>query len=146
MADLAPDYELKVAIIARLKANATIAGFVGAKVYDRPPQKADGKPDVASPYISMGPWQVVDAGADCIDGVEITAQIDAWSWGAGEAFGSAEVSKIADAIRRSLHDAEFTLTTNALATIEHELTRILRDPDGVTNHAAITFTAVVETP
>src|SRR5690606_18981222 len=111
------------------------------RVYDRP---ADSSP--ASPYLSMGPWTIIPDDADCIDGVEVTGQIDVWSWGAGEAFGSAEVSKIADAVRRSLHDAEFNLTINALATIRHELTRILRDPDGVTNHAAIQFTATIETP
>lgn len=138
---MSPDYELKAAIIARLKADATVAGFVGARVYDRPP---DSSP--TSPYLSMGPWTSIPDDYDCIDSVEITGQIDAWSWGSGEAFGSAQVSKIADAVWRSLHNAEFTLTTNALATMQWELTRILRDPDGVTNHAAIQFTAIVETP
>ncbi len=143
---MSPDFELKVAVIARLKADTTVASFVGSKVYDRVPETTDGKPDVPSPYISMGPWTVLPDDADCIDGVEITGQIDVWSWGGGEAYGSAQVQKIADAARRSLHNAEFSLTTNALAELQHVLTRILRDDDGVTNHAVVQFTAVVETP
>jgi hypothetical protein len=143
---VSPDFELKAAIIARLKADATVASFVGTKVYDRPPEKTGGGLNVTSPYISMGPWTSIPDDYDCMDGVEITGQVDAWSWGSGEAFGSAEVSKIADAVRRSLHDAEFSLSVNALVAIRWELTRILRDPDGVTNHAAIQFTATVETP
>lgn len=146
MADLAPDYELLAAVVTRLKADAAVSALVGTKVYDRVPQKPNGQADVASPYLSLGPSTEVPDDADCIDGVEVTFQIDAWSWGAGEAFGSAQVRKIARAVRRSLHDAEINLTTNALVTLRHELTRVMRDPDGVTNHAAMQFTAVIETP
>lgn len=146
MADVAPDYELLATVVDRLRADTVVAAFVGSKIYDRVPQKPDGTPNVAPPYISLGPSSEIPADFDCVDGIEITFQIDAWSWGAGEAFGSAEVRKIARAVRRSLHDAEFGLGANALVTIRHELTRVMRDRDGVTNHAAIQFTAIVETP
>ncbi|PDS97520.1 hypothetical protein CO659_12710 [Rhizobium sp. S9] len=136
-----PIFELKAAVIARLREDSTVSGFVSARVYDRPP---DGT--VASPYISMGPWDATTDGADCIDGMEINMQIDCWSWGGGEAFSSAEASKIAGAVRASLHEAELELTQNALATINHRITRYQRESDGATNRAIITITAFVELP
>ncbi|MBX4992896.1 hypothetical protein ABID08_002069 [Rhizobium binae] len=136
-----PVFELKAAVIGRLKADAALAAFVAGNVFDRPPDGA--KP---SPYISMGPWDATTDEADCIDGMEINMQIDCWSWGGGEAFSSAEVSKIAGAVRSALHEAEFELSTNALATISHRITRYQRESDGATNRAIITVTAFVELP
>lgn len=134
-----PTYELTAAIIARLKADSAIAAFVAGRVYDRPP---DGT--LTPPYISMGPSDAVSDTADCIDGLEITMQIDCWSWGSGEAFASAQARKLAGAVRASLHEAEFQLATNALATISHRITRYQRESDGVTNRAIISITAFVE--
>lgn len=139
-------YELVLAAINKLRATAAVSNLVGNRIYDRVPQRQDGTPNVAPPYISLGPTTVIPDDADCSTAEEITFQIDAWSWGAGEAFGSVQVRKIADAVKRALHRADIELSTNALVTIEHALTRILRDPDGITNHAAIQFTATVETP
>jgi hypothetical protein len=133
-----PSFELEAAIITRLKADATVSGFVAARIYDRPP---DG--DVASPYISMGPSDAITDDVDCLPAAELTFQVDCWSSGPGEAFGSAEVRKLAYAVRRSLDGAEITLATNVLVTVNHETTRIMRDPDGATNHAAMTFSALV---
>lgn len=137
-------YELILAAIAKLRATSAVTALVGTKIYDRVPEKKDGTPNVASPYISMGPTTTIPDDYDCVDGEEITFQLDAWSWGSGEAYGSVEVRKIADAVKRALHDADLALSNNALVTLRHELTRILRDPDNVTNHAAIQFTATVE--
>ncbi len=136
-----PTYELAAAAIARLKADVAVSGFVGARIYDRPP---DGT--ITPPYISLGPSDATTDDAECIDGLEITMQIDCWSWGSGEAFSSAEVRKIAGAVRASLHDAEFELAQNALVTIRHRITRYQRESDGVTNRAIITITAFVELP
>lgn len=136
-----PTYELAAAIVARLKADAAVSGFVGGRVYDRPPAGA-----IASPYISFGPSDATTDDAECIDGLEISMQIDCWSWGSGEAFSSAEVRKIAGAVRASLHDAEFELAQNALVTIRHRITRYQRESDGATNRAIITITAFVELP
>lgn len=134
-----PVFELKAAIIARLKATPAVAGFVGNRVYDRPPTGV-----IQPPYISMGPWDATSDNADCIEGLEITGQIDVWSWGANEAFGSAEVSKLSGAIRAALHEVEIILPTNALATISHRITRYQRESDGATNRAIVSVTAFVE--
>ncbi|MET3601814.1 DUF3168 domain-containing protein [Martelella mangrovi] len=134
-------YELAFAVMNRLKADAAVSAFVAGQVFDRVP--AEPKPQ--SPYTSLGPTDSVQDDAECIAGQEISFQVDCWSWGAGEAYGSAEVRKLAGAVRQCLHGAEFTLAENAFVMLEHRVTRIMRDPDGVTNHAAMTFSAFVET-
>lgn len=136
-----PAFELAAAIIARMKANETISTLCGTRVYERPP---DGT--VPTPYISMGPWDIVTDDADCIDGALVTLQIDCWSLGGGEAFSRKEAATLAAAVRSELHQAEFSLSDNALATINHRITRYQRESDGATNRAIVTIEAFVELP
>jgi hypothetical protein len=138
---LDPTYELTAAVIARLRTDTGVSALVGTRVYDRPPDGA-----ITPPYASMGPSNATTDDADCIDGLEVTMQIDCWSWGSDEAFSSTQVRKLAGAIRSSLHEAEFELTDNALASIRHRITRYQRESDGVTNRAIISITAFVEIP
>lgn len=143
-----PSYDLQLAALNKLRAVAALTAIVGNKIYDRVPEKLAGGalvPDVTSPYISFGPVTSAPDDADCIDGEEITFQIDVWSWGAGLAYGSVQARQIAGLVKKALHKADLDLSTNALVSIRHEMTRILRESDGVTNHAAIQFTATVET-
>ncbi|MBO9589532.1 DUF3168 domain-containing protein [Devosia sp.] len=143
-----PIYELRLAALNKLRQVAALTAIVGTKIYDRVPEKqVAGQlvPDVTSPYISLGPVTASSDDADCISGLEITFQIDGWSWGSGLAYSSVQASQIAGEIRKALHDVELELSVNALVSIRHELTRILRESDGITNHAVVQFTAVVET-
>jgi hypothetical protein len=143
-----PIYELRLAALNRLRQVAALTAIVGTKIYDRVPERQAGGvlvADVTSPYISMGPTTAISEDADCIDGLEVTFQIDAWSWGSGLAYGSVQASQIAGEVRKALHDVDLELSVNALVSIRHEMTRILRESDGITNHAVIQFTAVVET-
>jgi hypothetical protein len=138
-----PTYEFAAALIARLKANSAVAAFVGTKIYDRPPEGASAP---TSPYIALGPSDATTDDADCIDGMEIAQQIDVYSWGSGEAYSSAQVRKIAHTVRECLHDAEMPLTSNALVTMRHRITRYSRGSDGITQTANISMTAFVEVP
>ncbi|MCB1394387.1 DUF3168 domain-containing protein [Nitrobacter sp.] len=131
-----PSLELQGAIVARLKTFADLAGLVADRIYDRVPTAP------AFPYVSLGPAQSVSDDADCITGFEITLQIDAWS----RAVGFPEVKRVAEAVRAALHQHELPLADNALVSLEHRQTRDFRDPDGLTNHAAIEFVALVEQP
>ena len=133
--------ELQAAIVARLKADAAVRALIGDRVYDNVPRNPDGKVDAARfPYVSFGPEQVLPDGWDCQESSEIFIQIDAWS----RAVGFPEVKKIANAVRRALHDADLLLSENALVSLEFESRQVMRDPDGKTSHAALTFRAVVE--
>lgn len=140
-----PTLELQGAIIARLRGDTTLAALVGktaggqVKVFDFVPS------GTAEPYVSLGPTSFTQEDAECIDGGEVIVQIDAWSLGETNAPGaSTQVRQMADAIRRSLHRYEFTLTQNALVAFEHWRTDYLRDADG--NHASVRFTGFLETP
>lgn len=138
--------ELGRACLDALRADATIAGYVGANVYDRVPEKQDGTPNVASPYISLGPTTAAEDSPECIDGLEVAVQFDVWSWGEGEAYASAQCREISGRVRKVLNRAELELADNALVVLEHRFTQILRDPDGITNHGVVQFLGLVETP
>lgn len=138
--------ELIAAAFDRLRATAAVTNIVGTRIHSRVPEDRDGRPNVAFPYISLGPSSSIPADFDCLDGEEITIQIDCWSSGSGEAYGSAECRKLADAVKRALHHAELALTDNALVTLEWELTRVMQDPDPAIHHGAVQFTALIETP
>ncbi|KKB81018.1 hypothetical protein VW35_02275 [Devosia soli] len=143
-----PTYELQLAALNKLRQSTALVALVGTKIYDRVPERTAGGvlvPDVTSPYISFGAVIVDTEDADCIDGLSITFQIDVWSWGSGEAYGSVQTRKIIGEVRKALHRADLPMTTNALVSIEAGITRILRESDGVTNHGLIQFEALVET-
>lgn len=134
MADDAPDLELQGVIIAALKADPAVAALIGPRAYDTIPDQP------TFPYVSYGPGDSVEDDADCIATDIVTIQLDAWS----RTVGYPEVRRVADAVRRALHDKDFTLATNALVFLQHRITRVMRDPDGLTNHAAISLEAYVE--
>ncbi|MCP8894297.1 DUF3168 domain-containing protein [Shinella daejeonensis] len=139
-----PSHELQVAIVARLETDAGVSALVAGRVYDDVPPENERIEDTGAawPYVSMGPSDELSDDADCIDGFEISFQIDCWS----RAVGFPEVRKVADAVRRALHDEDLPLAENAMVSFRHRITRVMRDPDGKTSHAALSFTAVVEQP
>lgn len=131
-----PDLELQGAIIARLKADATLATLIGSRVYDQPPDGA------TFPYFTIGEAQFLRDDATCVTGGQVYLTMHAWS----RAVGFPEVKRIADAAVESLHLAPITLPTNHLISIMHRQTRTFRDPDGLTGHAVIEFVANTEKP
>jgi hypothetical protein len=126
--------ELQKAIVARLKADAGVVALVGQRIYDQPPIAP------VFPYISLGPDQTLPDRADCYDGSEVNLQVDAWS----RAVGFPEVKRIAEAARAALQDAPLSLAGHRLVDLTFVDGRTLRDPDGLTSHAAMTFRALTE--
>lgn len=131
-----PTLELQGAIVTRLKAQPAVTALIGQRIYDAVPAQP------VFPYVSFGPSDELTEDAECIDGFEISMQIDVWS----RSVGFPEARQIADAVRQALHGYELNLTSNALVTFQHRITRMFRDPDGLTNHAALTFTSFTEQP
>jgi hypothetical protein len=129
-----PSLELQGVIVSRLKAESGVRALVVDRVYDNVPA------DAGFPRITLGSTDETSDDAECIEGLAISFQIDCWS----QAVGFPEARKMSDAVRRALHEADLTLTDNALVTIAHRQTRVFRDPDGLTSHAAMTFDAFVE--
>ncbi len=127
-----PSLPLQAAVIAALKAGAGVG--VGTRVYDAVP------PTPTFPYVSLGDMQVLPDKADCIDGTEVFVQIDAWS----RAVGYPEVKGIGAAIVNALDDKPLTVTSYTNVVFEIQNIQYLRDPDGLTRHAALTFRALIQ--
>ena len=133
---MSPTVELQAAIVAALKTAPAVAARIGNRVYDSVPPKP------VFPYVSFGPSDELSENADCIEGADIAIQIDVWS----RAVGSAEAKEIASLVARVLDDADLALAVNALVYFNHEATTVVRDPDGLTTHAVVRFSAFVEFP
>lgn len=129
-----PSLDLQKAVIATLKADASVTALVGQRIYDQVP------PNATFPYVSWGPDQVLADKADCQNGFEVFAQIDVWS----RAPGKPEAKRIAGAVRAALDDAELTLDDHALLLLEHVQTRHLIDPDGSTKHSIVELRALAD--
>jgi hypothetical protein len=125
---------LQKAIVAALKADPAVVAVVGDRIYDNPPTNPP------FPYITIGPDDTLPDRANCYFGDDVTLQIDAWS----RSPGFQEVKRAADAVRDALEDAPLTLDGFRLVDITLDAVRTLRDPDGLTSHAAITFKALTE--
>lgn len=131
-----PSLELQVAIVSRLKATPAVTAVIGDRVFDNVPEDAD------FPYVTVGDGDETSDDVDCINGFEISLDIDVWS----RDVGFPEAKTISDAIRRALTSPDITIPTNALVYFRHRQTRFLRDPDGLTSHAVMTFEAFAEQP
>lgn len=128
--------ELQKLLYDTLRATTAIMALVGG-VYDRvPADPYNGK----TAYISFGPADVVDDGADCSISGTHSFQLDVWS----KAVGQVEAKNIVDLIYRTLHEAELVLSVNALAEIRVDFRRVFTDSDGLTTHGVVSVTASIE--
>lgn len=127
---------LQVAMITALKADAGIAGYLAARIYDNAPVAE------VFPYLTLGPAQEVDDGAECVDGVECFQQIDIWTQEGGSQLTA---KQICGAVRKALHGADLVLAEPyALVLIEVEDTRVVGDPDDKIAHGIVNVRALVE--
>lgn len=130
---MSAELALQGAFVAALKASPA-GGAVSGRIYDRVPA------NTAMPYVHLRSFQAVDDGADCVDGLELYADVDVWS----QAVGKPEASRIAGQVRDALHHAGLTLPDPwALVEIEHRSSTI-DDADPLLVRARLTFRALVE--
>lgn len=122
-------------ILARLKTDMTLADLIGQRIYDKAPLTA------VRPYVTFGPLDWNEDDSEEILAREITQQIDVWSAAQG---GKFEAYRICDAIKRSLHQFEGSLTDNALVEIRVPSGRVMDDPDGTLLHGVLTVTVMIE--
>ena len=134
----APLNALFAAIIPILKSDAAMQALIGQRVYDAAPKGA------SYPYVSLGAaWESQDD-ADCIPSLEIGFRLDVWS-APEQSTGSPEMRRITHRVRTLLHEVDLDLFEGALAMLAHRRTDVMRDPATKIAHAAIEFTAVIET-
>lgn len=128
-----PSLEVQAALVNALKSAGALPSVVGGRVYDAPPTSP------IFPYVTLGDCQVLPDKADCIDGAEMFLQVDVWS----RAVGYPEAKTIAKAVVDKLDDHPLAVAAHSVIVFEHQSTNYLRDPDGLTRHAAITFRSLV---
>ena len=126
------------AAVAALKASS-VTTIVGNRIYDVPPATSAGA-TATFPYVSLGEGQSIPQRADCLDGTEHYFTVHAWS----RAPGYPEVKRIAEAIRATLHDADIPVRGYRLIDLALQSAEFMRDPDGLTSHAALSFRALVD--
>lgn len=135
---MSPSRELWKLVRDTLIADTTVMAIFD-DVFDKVPKDAwKGR----QAYVSRGPTYGTDDGAECIDGQEITLQVDAWS----KVNNTSSVSDGVERIRRALHERELQLGDNALVQIRVELWRIVDDPDPLISHGIIQVVAIIEVP
>lgn len=122
-------------VIAALKADPIVASLVGSRIWDHPPANRD------FPYISLGPDDFRVEDADCIPMREQTLQIDCWSRENGKKWPCKE---IVDAVVSVLRDIDGDLADGALVETRIDLARVIDDPDRITAHGIVQFTAIIE--
>ena len=122
-----PSLELQAAMVATLQ--GVSPQIAGGRIYDQAP------PVPTFPYVTLGDCQVLPDKSSCIDGVEVYPQIDVWS----RAVGYPEAKTIAKEILAALDEVDFEVSGYNLVLFQVQDVQYMRDPDGLTRHAAITF-------
>lgn len=122
-----PSLALQKAVVTKLR-------LIHDNVFDRVPE------DNPFPRITIGEGQVLPDNSDCRRGSEVTLQVDVWS----RAVGFPEAKDLASQVRDALDDARLQLDGHLLDLIEFDNSQVLRDPDGITSHIALTFRALTQ--
>jgi hypothetical protein len=124
------------AVVARLKADATVASQVGARIYDIEPAEA------VYPYITLGDMDTVSDDEEGIAGRVTTLQIDIWCRDNGLRH---PCRAIVDAVYAAFHEVTLDLEM-PWANVETNvfLARDVRDPDGLTTHGIVQVSAMIE--
>lgn len=102
------------------------------RVYDRVTESVD------SPYVTLGPSSWIDDSAECIDGREMTLQVDIWA--TGNKGLCEDLTDDVSAALRGWADQD-ALTMHPLRVT---MVRVMDDPDGVSVHGVVMVEAMVE--
>lgn len=123
---------LQKAIFAKLNEATAIAS---GRIYDRVPA------DPTFPYITIGDEQVLDDGNTCDDGWEVFTDVHIWS---RPTTGSKV--EVKDLLASVVSRLNTILTVTGFTVVIHALenSRVFRDPDGLTEHAVLTFRYVLQ--
>lgn len=123
--------QLQVAIYAAL----TGANVAGGRVYDRPPESP------TFPYVTIGDEQVIYDSDECATGFEVHPDVHVWS---RPSTGSkVEVKTLVAAVVEAVTGIS-SVSGFSVVSSRFETSRVLRDPDGITEHAALTFLFVLD--
>ncbi|TIM24710.1 MAG: DUF3168 domain-containing protein [Mesorhizobium sp.] len=109
--------------------------LAGANIFDQVPESNP------FPRITIGDEQVIDDGNTCQDGWEVFSDVHCWS--RPDAGSKVEVKTLAGEVVSAVC-AIAAIAGFSLVSIEHQTTRVFRDPDGLTEHAVVSFRALID--
>lgn len=135
-----PRFDLQKAIVPFLQGYAPLSALIGDRVFDRVPRGKDGQITASFPFVNIGDYQLLPEIAECTDAAETILTLHCWS----REVGFPEVMRIAAAVTERLHDGAVPLENGTLQSLLLDSSRILRDPDGLTSHAVLTFSALTD--
>jgi hypothetical protein len=136
-----PSLEVQIAIVTLLHADAAVRAIVDRRIFDTVPRDpSTGQVSAKFPHVTLGEGQVIPDRGDCLEGAELFLSLHAWS----RAVGYPEVKRLAKAVTAALDDVELTIEGFRIVSILLDDIQYLRDPDGITSHAAMTFHALTE--
>jgi len=123
--------ELQQAIYAALVAGS----IAGGRIYDRVPAGA------MFPYVTIGDEQVLDDGSECMDAWEVISDVHVWSRpdGGSKLELKALVAEIVPRLATTLTVSGFRTVVGDMQTV-----RSFRDPDGLTEHAVLSFRFLID--
>ena len=138
---MSPSFELQQLVYNTLLTDAGLLAEIAGRVYDRVPRATPlGAVTAEFPFVSFGPHSYIPDDYDCVVAGEHTLQIDVWS----RKPGFPECKRIADLVKKALHDVDLMMAENALASILVESVGFVRDADGLTSHGVVLVRASVE--
>ena len=129
--------ELQKAIVLAFRADATIGGLAGDRIYDLVPQP------VTFPYVSFGPSFSEPYDGAAMDGWECLIELHTWS--RSESNNRVECQGIMSGVEALLHDQGLTLDTANFVNGRMESSRTFVDPDGITFRGVQRFRFVTGT-
>ena len=131
-----PTAVLQAAIVPVLKVDSGLSALIGTRIYDTPP------PSPVFPYVSVGEDQFVKDRADCYTGGEATLVFHVWS----REVGFLQAKRVGAALVEALDGLEIDLSSGQqrLVDLLFDSSNYIRDPDGLTSHGIVTFTALIE--
>ncbi|RWE75252.1 DUF3168 domain-containing protein [Mesorhizobium sp.] len=107
----------------------------GANVFDQVPESNP------FPRITIGDEQVIDDTNTCQAAWEVFSDVHCWS--RPESGSKIEVKTIAAQVVTAMLGIT-TIAGFTLVAINHQTTRFFRDPDGLTEHAVVSFRALID--
>lgn len=133
---MSPSVQLQDALYDFLIGHAALTAFVGDRVYDNVP------PDPAFPYISFGSSDFVAVKSQCLTERDDTFQIDVWT---RHHDAKRPCREIVEVVVAALVDADLSLPSYGVVSLEVELARVIDDPAPNVAHGIIQITCLIDT-
>lgn len=126
-------FVLQQALYERLTSNAPLMAMVSG-VFDRVPD------DTSFPYITLGDMAISDASALGTVGTDQRVDLHVWS----REGGRKQAAAIMDSVYGLLHNANFSVTGQALVNARFSSSTIQLENDGWTYHGKMQFRVILQ--